>query len=139
MKVSRNRLGNVGNSYQGQFRRVLCVCAGGVLRSPTLAEILSRDPFNFNTRSVGINQDYALTPVDLVHVAWADYIVVMDSGQEQYIKALQLELYQMNRGMFDTVECPVYNFRVEDDYEFRDPHLVRILIEKSHEFFKLGD
>ena len=135
MKVSRNRLGNVGNGYQGHFKKVLCVCSAGVLRSPTLAEILTREPFNFNTRAVGIDQEFALVPVDLAHIAWADVIVVMDKQQENYITKMQLELEEYNRGMMFFDICPVHNFNVPDDYGFRDPTLVRILTEKCYEVF----
>lgn len=135
MKVSRNRLGNVGNGYQGHFKKVLCVCSAGVLRSPTLAEILSREPFNYNTRAVGVDQEFALMPVDLVHIAWADQIVVMDNYQLEVILKMQEELEEMSRGMVYYDKCPVANFNVPDDYGFRDPALVRILTEKCYEVF----
>lgn len=134
-KVSRNRLGNVGNGYQGHFKRVLCVCSAGVLRSPTLAEVLSREPFNFNTRAVGIDQEFALVPIDLVHIAWAEVILVMDTHQEAAITKMQLELEEYNRGMSFYDICPVHNLEVPDDYGFRDPTLVRILTEKCYEIF----
>ena len=50
MSIYRNRLSNVNNRFQGNFKRVLYVCSAGLLRSPTLAEILSQAPYNFNTR-----------------------------------------------------------------------------------------
>ncbi len=42
------------NPYQGKYKRVLCVCSAGVLRSATTAVVLSKEPFNFNTRSAGL-------------------------------------------------------------------------------------
>ena len=69
MGIHRNRLGNVNNGFQGKFRRALCVCSAGLLRSPTLAEILSQAPYNFNTRAVGITKEFALIPIDMAHVA----------------------------------------------------------------------
>lgn len=48
-----NRAFVIGNSAQGRFRKVLCVCSAGVLRSPTAAWVFSNAPFNFNTRSAG--------------------------------------------------------------------------------------
>ena len=48
-----NRLGNSKNPYQGDFKKVLCVCSAGLLRSPTAAWVLSNAPFNFNTREIG--------------------------------------------------------------------------------------
>lgn len=58
-----NRAFVVGNSAQGRFRKVLCVCSAGVLRSPTAAWVFSNAPFNCNTRSAG-TEDCALVRVD---------------------------------------------------------------------------
>jgi len=60
----RNRIHNSSNPYQGKFKRVLCVCSAGLLRSPTTAFVLSQEPYNYNTRAAGIVDDYALVPVD---------------------------------------------------------------------------
>ena len=43
-----NRLANTQNKYQGKYKKVLCVCSAGLLRSPTAALVLSQEPFNFN-------------------------------------------------------------------------------------------
>lgn len=69
-----NRIYNVGNPYQGDAKKVLCVCSAGLLRSPTAANVLHRE-FGFNTRAVGYNKEYALIPAEQVHVEWADEIV----------------------------------------------------------------
>lgn len=42
------------NSYQGDYRKVLCVCAGGRLRSPTAAVVLSQAPYQVPF-DVGLN------------------------------------------------------------------------------------
>ena len=44
--------------------RVLCVCTGGILRSATASAILAGEPYNFNTRAVGVDKRYALVAVD---------------------------------------------------------------------------
>lgn len=134
-EVTRNRLGNVANGYQGHFKKVLCVCSAGLLRSPTCAEVLARDPFNFNTRAVGTSQEYALVPIDLVHLAWADEIVVMGKDQEQIITKMQLELEEQGRGFTYYDIVPVHNFNIPDNFGFRDPTLVRLLTEKAYEVF----
>ena len=59
-----NRLANTHNHYQGDAKRVLCVCSAGLLRSPTAAFVLSQEPFGFNTRAAGIAEDFALIVVD---------------------------------------------------------------------------
>lgn len=122
----RNRIHNSGNPYQGKYKRVLCVCSAGLLRSPTAAFVLSNEPFNFNTRAAGINADFALIPVDDVLIAWADEIVCMDEYQQ---KVLQ-----------DKTTKPVHNLRIGDNFEYRDKGLRDMIFrraidiwEKKHE------
>lgn len=139
-KVTRNRLGNVSNRYQGHFKKVLCVCSAGVLRSPTLAEVLSREPFNFNTRAVGLDQEFALVPIDLVHIAWADEICVMDHEQQSVVAELvkRLDEEHGQNGMMYFGPKKIHNLLVPDDFGFRDPTLVKILTEKCYEIFETG-
>ncbi len=73
-----NRMHNAGNLHQGQYKKVLCVCSAGLLRSPTTAVVLSKEPYNFNTRAAGCVPDYALIKVDAVLIHWADEIVCME-------------------------------------------------------------
>lgn len=135
MKVSRNRRGVINNSYQGHSKRVLCVCSAGVLRSPTLAVILAGEPFNFNTRAVGANPEYALIPLDPGLVMWAEEIIVMDEWQQATVNDIQHQLAADSDGMYEFTYRKVHNFQVEDDYAYRDPELVRILTTKSLERF----
>ncbi len=81
-------MGNVGNPYQSDFKKVLCVCSAGLLRSPTAAWVLSRDPWNFNTRAVGYSEEYALVVLDVVQLAWANDVVVFDKTQRGVVKRL---------------------------------------------------
>lgn len=134
-KVTRNRLGNAGNKFQGPALRVLCVCSAGVLRSPTLAEILSREPFNFNTRAVGVDSEFALIPIDLVHIAWADHICVMDHEQQGAVEDMIENLELEQRGMVYFAPKTVHNLLVPDDFAFRDPELIKILTEKVNTIF----
>ncbi len=69
-----NRLGNCNNSYQGEAKRVLCVCSAGLLRSPTAAFVLSNSPWNYNTRAAGLTPQFALIPVDKVLLTWSQEI-----------------------------------------------------------------
>lgn len=138
-KVTRNRLGNASNGYQGHFKKVLCVCSAGVLRSPTLAEVLTREPFNFNTRAVGLDQEFALVPIDLVHIAWADEICVMDHEQLGIVEEMVEQLEENHgRGMMHFGDKKIHNLLVPDDFGFRDPTLVKILTEKCYEIFQAG-
>ena len=112
-----NRLANCHNRYQGPFRRVLCVCSAGLHRSPTAAVVLSRDPFNFNTRAAGLTTEYALVPVDDALLEWADEIVCMEPGQAKKLKEMAPD---------KMVTC----LDVEDRYPYRNPELMRLIAEK---------
>ena len=118
--VSRNRLHNANNEAQGAFTRVLCVCSAGLLRSPTLAWVLSQDPYNFNTRAVGMVDDYALVPIDEVHVAWADKIVFAEMSHFMHFKALFPETPNVDKIVL----------ALPDIYEYRDPKLVQLAREQ---------
>lgn len=115
-----NRLGNATNPYQGRYRRVLCVCSAGLLRSPSAALVLAQAPFNFNTRAAGLSTEYALIPVDDVLLRWADEIVCMTSEQAQ-------KLNEMNTGK--RVIC----LDIPDSYEYRNPGLLNLIKERYTE------
>ena len=126
--VTRNRLGNSKNPYQGDFKKVLCVCSAGLLRSPTAAWVLSNPPFNFNTRAVGANPEYAMVLLDAVNVCWADEVVVMDNGQKKQVQAL-LDEYGWDK--------PVHVLDVPDNYGYRDPELVEVLTNELSQVFEV--
>jgi predicted protein tyrosine phosphatase len=88
-----NRLGNCGNRFQGGRNRVLCVCSAGMLRSPTIAWVLSNEPYGFNTRAAGISDEYALIPVDEVLLSWADEIVCVAAKEEVLMKVFAGRVY----------------------------------------------
>lgn len=112
-----NRLSNCKNLYQGDTKKVLCVCSAGLLRSPTTAVVLSQEPYNYNTRAVGVTKEFALISVDEVVLEWADEIVCMDK-----IQKIQL------RSMTDK---PIICLDIPDDYQYRDPELIK-LIKKEY-------
>lgn len=126
--VTRNRLGNSKNPYQGDFKKVLCVCSAGLLRSPTAAWVLSNAPFNYNTRAVGYNPEYAMVLLDAVNVCWADEVVVMDKWQKEAVMEL-LKEYGWDK--------PVHVLNVPDDYGYRDPELVDLLTEELSKVFEV--
>jgi predicted protein tyrosine phosphatase len=113
-----NRLHNVKNPNQGEFKKVLCLCSAGLLRSPTAAFVLSQEPFNYNTRAAGVNDEYALIPLDDALLAWADEIVVMEKWQFDVISA--------------KTEKPVLMLGIPDRFRYRDPELID-LIKKNYE------
>jgi predicted protein tyrosine phosphatase len=114
--MSFNRLSNVQNPYQGAYKRVLCVCSAGLLRSPTAAVVLSQPPYNFNTRAAGLSREYALIAVDEFLLHWADEIVCMTSEQEIELKS------KTNK--------PIKCLNIEDNFAYRSPDLEKQIKEK---------
>ena len=49
------------NEYQGDSKRIVCVCSVGILRSPTLANILIKQ--GYNVRACGSCIELALIPL----------------------------------------------------------------------------
>ena len=113
-----NRLANCSNRYQGKYKRVLCVCSAGLLRSPTAAWVLSNEPYNFNTRAAGLSKEFALVPVDDVLLAWADQIVVMNSEQAAHIRAL-----------LGDEEKQIVVLGIPDNFRYRDETLIGLIKE----------
>jgi len=126
---TRERIGNASNQYQGKYKRVLAVCSGGLLRSPTIAHTLAGDPYNYNTRSVGTNIDYALNLIDQVMLEWADEIVCADTEHEVTVKMKLLDI--------GITRKPVVNLKLPDIYPYRDRKLVH-LIKKRYDQYLAG-
>ena len=118
-----NRLSNCTNRYQGDYKRVLCLCSAGLLRSPTVALVLSQFPYNYNTRAAGLSEEYALIQVDDVLLHWADEIVVMESRQAEIVRSL-LDLASEDK--------PIVVLGIQDDYSYRQPELIEA-IKKAYD------
>ena len=112
-----NALWNCKNPNQGPMKRVLCVCSAGLLRSPTIAWIMSNN--GYNTRAAGVH-DYALVKVDDILLKWADLVVCADQHHADILRVNHPD-----------VECIV--LRIPDQFQFRDPALCRIIEERLKE------
>ena len=123
MSSEMNSIWNTQNPNKGEYLKVLCVCSAGLLRSPTMANVLHRE-FNFNTRAVGSVRSHALVPLEEVHVHWADIIVVVDQDTSDFIKK---EFESAAR------EKPIFNFDLPDRYEYMNHRLQSIIVEKAYE------
>jgi predicted protein tyrosine phosphatase len=110
-----NRLANAGNIYQGKYKRVLCVCSAGLLRSPTAAFVLSQEPYNYNTRAAGLTKEFALVAVDEVLLHWADEIVCMSDEQAEQLADITEEGKR------------IVSLNIEDNYRYRDPELIALI------------
>ena len=117
-----NRIGNVSNKFQGDTKKVLCVCSAGLLRSPTMAVVLSQEPYNYNTRAAGLSKEYALIPVDEVLLHWADEIVCAESWMAQEIEEMLTTLNLQHKDLI-ALDIP-------DQYEYRHPKLVEMIKEE---------
>lgn len=120
-----NRIANSSNRFQGEYKRVLCVCSAGLLRSPTTAVVLSQKPYNFNTRAAGLVADFALVPVDEVLISWADEIVCMTEDQEAKLKELVAKHASHKK-------VNVICLNIEDSFAYRDPKLIKA-IKKNYD------
>ena len=119
--MRKNALWNCRNPHQGDMKRVLCVCSAGLLRSPTIAWVLSNE--GYNTRAVGMH-DYALAQIDEVFVTWADKIVCVDAEHAEEIRRKYALI--LDEKSIDVLDIP-------DIYGFRNPKLVKIVEEKLKE------
>lgn len=129
-----NRLANAQNQFQGKRKRVLCVCSAGLLRSPTIAWVLSNEPYGFNVRAAGVATEYALVPVDNVLLDWADEIVCAEEDHAVQVRAM-LEKFG---GASQLIDTPVHVLSVPDRYKFRDPELVE-LVEQAVKLLKFDE
>jgi predicted protein tyrosine phosphatase len=101
--------GQMKRKGEGNFKRVLCVCSAGILRSATIAWVLSNEPYRCNTRAVGLG-DYALIRVTPQLLQWADEIVCADEEQLDALTRM--------------TNKPVHCLHIPDEYDFRSPELV---------------
>lgn len=133
--MSMNRLYNAGNPWQGEAKRVLCVCSAGLLRSPTAAVVLAQEPFNYNTRAAGCEADFALIPVDKVLLTWAQEIVTMTWEQKAVVQEMLRE--------FMIEDKEVICLGVPDNFGYRDPELMEMIqvkyMEQSNEWTEIEE
>jgi predicted protein tyrosine phosphatase len=84
--------------------------------------VLASDPYNFNTRAVGVDADHALIPIDEVHLGWADEVVVMDQYQMKLIYA-----------MFPDFNGEIIVLDIPDRFAYRDPELIQMIKDRYDE------
>ena len=118
MNISMNKRGVVDNRYQqlDKYKRVLTVCSGGCLRSPTAAFVLGQEPYNYNTRSCGIETNFAIVPMDDTLVLWADEIVFMNQWMLHEAKS-----------KYDLEDKKLVVLNIPDRFPYRDPKLVELI------------
>lgn len=76
-------------------------------------------------RAAGIDTGHALIPVDDVLLEWADEIVCMDEYQQKILQ--------------ERTKKPVHDFRVGDNFEYRDKGLVAIIKIRAFQTWGMKD
>jgi predicted protein tyrosine phosphatase len=114
-----NGYGVHSNSFQGDYKRVLTVCSANMLRSPTIAHVLSAEPYNFNTRSAG-TESYALIPVTEDLLMWCDEVVCADTEHVMWVR---------NKMMEWMIDKPIIDLKIPDHYEYRNSKLIEMIKE----------
>lgn len=123
-----NRLMTAANEYQGTAKRVLCLCSGGLLRSPTAAWVLSNAPWSYNTRAAGVTTDFALIPVDEVLLQWAQEIVCVEPSVETRLRAhMRAWEIELNEGQWITT------LKIPDIYPRMAPELIERITNQYRE------
>ena len=122
IKGTRNQLYNVSNPYQGDTKKVLCVCSAGLLRSATLQNFLIKE-YGYNVRNCGTDSHHALIPISEALCTWADEIIFVNEHNYQDVKK-DLEDIGIDEEKIKILDIP-------DDYGFNDPDLIKI-IEKQY-------
>lgn len=125
-KPSFNQIANTQNPYQGDAVKALCVCSAGLLRSPTIAKVLTER--GYNARAAGMSQEYALIPVTPALIAWADEIHVVAEQEDALLDALT-ETRESVGGFINYKEPVVYVYNIPDMYPTFDKELVRMIEE----------
>lgn len=120
-----NQVGNSQNPYQGDAVKALCICSAGLLRSPTIAKYLTG--LGYNTRAVGIAEDYALVPLSTALVHWADEIHVV---KEQH-STLITELFEAK---LDFPMENIYIYDIPDSHGTFSPELEEMIDEQFQGF-----
>lgn len=118
--MSRNRVANCKNPFQGDRTKTLCVCSAGLLRSPTLAYMLQQEPWKRNTRAVGSSRSFALVPIDDVLMEWADEIIFVNQENFDEVESMMPEEFEEHKHKMLVMDIP-------DNFEAFDPTLMGII------------
>ena len=123
-KMLSKMIALAATKHEGQFDkggmpyilhpRALCVCSAGMLRSATMAWVLSNSPFDFNTRACG-TEEFALVRLDMVLYKWSDYVLFAHKQHQDFAFK--------KFGKRDNT----FVVGLEDKYNYRDPELLRVL------------
>lgn len=122
--MSRNRIHNSQNPHQrpDKFKRALCLCSAGLLRSPTLSYIL-QTKFSRNCRAAGVVPAFALIMVDDVLLSWADEVWCVSDTVKQSLWAYA----EQNKWEEILAHKTIITMDIPDQYEYMDDTLVKLI------------
>jgi predicted protein tyrosine phosphatase len=128
-RCNRNKEYNLSNHYQGDAKRVLTVCSASLLRSPTMAVILNKE-YGYNCRAVGVDLEYALTPISQAHIIWADEIVCAEQSHKNRVIDFIKELWGDNDIDYTIKAKNIISLNIKDAYGYMDENLVKLIVSK---------
>lgn len=111
------------NPYQGDSKKVVFVCSGGILRSATAAH-WAAEHLRWNTRSAGIYEE-AIPHVTRNLLVWAERIYCMERYHADYIST------RFNKEFDDKIKI----LNVKDKYRYMEYDLTNYL----REYFDFGE
>ncbi|MCL1836273.1 MAG: hypothetical protein FWG46_01865 [Treponema sp.] len=100
--------------------KILFVCSANIDRSPT-AELIYSSKKNLEVKSAGVS-DYAMTPITIELIQWADIILCMEKKHMHKIKKKYSDIVPSK--VIDSLNVP-------DVYEYMNIELVNIIREKT--------
>lgn len=109
------------NTNQGEYRRVLFVCTGGILRSATAAH-WAAEHMGWNTRSAGVLAE-SVPCVSQILVRWADAIYCME----------QKHFNELVTRFADDARSKVTVLNIPDCFNYRDPELQALIAAALHD------
>ena len=114
MSEQRPHLGQLNLQAQGNYKRALFVCSGGMLRSATSSQ-WAACALHWNTRNCG-TMEAALPPAHANLLEWAEYIYCM----EERHKAELIERFPWAESKMVVMEIP-------DIFSYRSQELIALL------------
>ena len=124
LSLRYTQISTITHPAQGSFFKALFVCSAGILRSATAAYVFSQEPYNWNTRSAGASQSYALNQVNEALLDWADVIFCMEKIHGLWMSDEFGKIYN------DRYLKKVKVLDIADVYDYRSPELISLLQEK---------
>lgn len=114
MIEQRPHLGQLNLAAQGNYKRALFVCSGGMLRSATAAQ-WAASKLDWNTRNCG-TMDAALPPAHANLLEWADTVYCMENHHKEAL----LEKFPWAIDKIVVMDIP-------DIFNYRSSELVELL------------